>query len=141
MSALLSYVDIKTHRLPNALVAANTFGVFCIALMFNSDSDIKYALLTSASYLILFSTLKGFGRNSLGMGDVKFSISCGFVIGLYAPSFWLINVWGMFALAAIVIFFRKAFNKLTWQDRLAFGPYMAISTVLMVLNSLRSVFA
>ena len=141
LATSLSVIDLKTHRLPNRLVMIATVGVLALGVTSHSKTKLTAAVLIGIAYLTIFAILKFVGKSSIGMGDVKFAFVCGVIVGIYDPANWLFNIWLMFAIAAIRILLKRLFSKVSWHERLAFGPYMALATILIAVNSLRSVFA
>lgn len=135
-SIALSLIDFQTHRLPNKYVFTL---IICVSLAIAIESDfeiffrsLKFALL----YLVILFGLNLISKNSIGLGDVKYSFACGQIVGFYLPDSWLEILWMMFALAAVVSLVAIALGKLSRNDRIAFGPFMAISTIAFVANSL-----
>lgn len=135
-SIALSLIDYQTHRLPNKHVFSM---IICVTLAIAIESDLeiffrslKFALL----YFVILFGLNLISKNSIGLGDVKYSFACGLIVGFYLPNRWLEILWMMFALAALVSLVSIALGKLSRNDRIAFGPFMAISTIAFVANSL-----
>lgn len=141
LATSLSVIDLKTHRLPNRLVMITSVGVLALGVTSHSNTKLLTAVLIGTAYLITFAILKFVGKSSIGMGDVKFAFVCGVIIGIYDPANWLFNIWLMFAIAALGILLKGLISQVSWQERLAFGPYMALATILIAFNSLRSVIA
>lgn len=141
MSIALSIIDLRIHRLPNHLVALTTFGFLAIGIQTLSRYEFETSIFYGALYLGIFTILKIIGKSAIGMGDVKYAFACGAVIGAYDPQKWLINIWLMFAVASMVMLAKRVFSRISLKDRFAFGPYMASATILMSLNSLRTVLA
>ena len=132
----LSIIDLKFHRLPNIYVVGLTLSIF-ITTTFSMGlevliSSVRFGFIYFAIFLLLSMVSKG----SIGLGDVKYSFACGTLIGIYTSELWLIVLWTMFALAGLVSIGLLALARLRRSDRIAFGPYMAITTVAFVGNSL-----
>lgn len=129
----LSVIDLKVHRLPNQIVACFTATQLAtlIALSLDDINDLKLPLFvaigTSAIYLILFVLSRG----SLGMGDVKFAFPLGLTVGWYAPEFWLIAIFGTFLSAGVVALVGITAKRMNRESKLALGPYMFLSTLLI----------
>ena len=140
-SIWLSAIDLKTHKLPNQVVALVST-VLVLALLFTQPSQVlKDGFEIAFVYLGTFLLLWFISKGSLGMGDVKFSFTCGLLVGSFCKNQWLAVIWVMFALAAFVSAILYLAKKLNRTDRIACGPYMAIATICFVANSLGSGFA
>ncbi len=135
LSIWLSKIDVKSHRLPNKLNVVTLIGSLFFIMFFNSDRIID-SVKFGAIYFIIFWLFNFVSKNSIGFGDVKYSTSCGLIIGCYLPSQWILTIWLMFALSAVTSLLRIALGRLKITERIAFGPYMAIATISMALNSL-----
>lgn len=132
----LTIIDIRVKRLPNKLVLANSILVYLAILLTANESQLIMTSTCGLTYFVLFLGLATLRKNSIGFGDVKFSISCGFVIGYYVPSAWLLNIWLMFVIAGLLVLPKLIFRSIGLTDRIAFGPAMAIATIGFALNSL-----
>jgi leader peptidase (prepilin peptidase)/N-methyltransferase len=131
----LSIIDIRSHRLPNQVVAAMTSTLFFAqALLALSQSQLDRlvaasttALATTLVYVLLYVCSRG----SMGMGDVKFAFPLGLAIGWYAPEQWLPTVFLTFLLAGVVALIGVALKRTSWKSQLALGPYMFLATVIV----------
>jgi leader peptidase (prepilin peptidase)/N-methyltransferase len=133
--ARLSIIDLKSHRLPNRLVA--WFTATQVFIMGNTSwitSDLArlttalgIAVATMFVYLLLYLASRG----SLGMGDVKFAFPLGLCVGWYLPNFWLTTIFVSFLLAGMVAFSGLVTKRMTRKSRLAFGPYMFLGTLIV----------
>ena len=139
----LSIVDLRTFRLPNRQVAFATGLIALTILIFNSSS-IWQAIFAGSLTFLIFLIMALVSKASLGFGDVKYSFICGAVVGCYSEvNSVLLNIirsiWVMFLMASIFHFaasslksfrhrgaFRVVFDK---SARLAFAPYLTISTI------------
>ncbi|MFM1778403.1 MAG: hypothetical protein RL741_1021 [Actinomycetota bacterium] len=124
----LSIIDIRSHRLPNQVVASMTltsFSVQALIALTQSQLDrliaaLTTALVTTLVYLLLYVCSRG----SMGMGDVKFAFPLGLAIGWYNPEQWLPAIFITFGLAGLVALAGIALKRTSWKSRLALGPYM-----------------
>jgi leader peptidase (prepilin peptidase)/N-methyltransferase len=124
----LSIIDIRSHRLPNQVVASMTltsFSVQALIALTQSQLDrliaaLTTALVTTLVYLLLYACSRG----SMGMGDVKFAFPLGLAIGWYNPEQWLPAIFITFGLAGLVALAGIALKRTSWKSRLALGPYM-----------------
>ena len=135
-SFILSVIDFQTHRLPNKPVLALIIATSLAILIQNDNEILIRSLKFGLFYLLILFGLATASKNSIGFGDVKYSFACGQIVGAYLPNRWLEILWVMFALAAMFSLTLIALGKLSRNDRIAFGPFMAISTIAFVANSL-----
>lgn len=131
---ILSIQDLKSHRLPNKLVFISSTLIFLLVI--TQSAQVMNSIRVAFIYIGIFLAFALISKGALGMGDVKYSLQCGLIIGFYAPKLWLFNIWIMFTCAALVGLTLIASKRATLASHLPFGPYMAISTTLLSLNSL-----
>lgn len=131
----LSVIDIRSHRLPNKLVATMTVLLILVqlalAITYSQLNRLSLALLTALATTLAYLFLYAASRGSLGMGDVKFAFPLGLVIGWYSPKQWLMAMFLTFALAGVVALIGIAIRRTTWKSQLALGPYMFLATVIV----------
>ena len=135
----LSIIDIRSHRLPNQVVAAMTLvsiSVQALIALTQSRPDrlitaLTTALVTTLVYLLLYVCSRG----SMGMGDVKFAFPLGLAIGWYNPEQWLPAMFITFCLAGLVALAGIAFKRTSWRSALALGPYMFAASGFVCLIS------
>jgi leader peptidase (prepilin peptidase)/N-methyltransferase len=127
----LSIIDIRSHRLPNQVVAAMTLTSFLVqALIALTQSQLDRlvtalitALVTTLVYLLLYTVSRG----SMGMGDVKFAFPLGLTVGWYNPEQWLPAIFLTFTAAGVVAVIGMALKRTTRKSQLALGPYMFLA--------------
>ena len=135
----LSIIDIRSHRLPNQVVAAMTlmsFFVQALIALTQSQFDrliaaLATALVTTLVYLLLYIGSRG----SMGMGDVKFAFPLGLTIGWHNPEQWLPAIFLTFCLAGLVAMAGIAIKRTSWKSTLALGPYMFAASGFVCLIS------
>jgi leader peptidase (prepilin peptidase)/N-methyltransferase len=135
----LSIIDIRSHRLPNQVVAAMTLISFlaqALIALTQSQLDrliaaLATALVTTLVYLLLYVCSRG----SLGMGDVKFAFPLGLAVGWYNPEQWLPAIFITFCLAGLVAITGIALKRTSWKSALALGPYMFVASGFVCLIS------
>jgi leader peptidase (prepilin peptidase)/N-methyltransferase len=135
----LSIIDIRSHRLPNQVVAAMTLTSFLvqalIALTQSQFDRLIAALATALATTLVYLLLYMCSRGSMGMGDVKFAFPLGLAIGWYNPEKWLSAIFLTFCLAGIVALTGIALKRTSWKSALALGPYMFIASGFVCLIS------
>jgi leader peptidase (prepilin peptidase) / N-methyltransferase len=135
----LSIIDIRSHRLPNQVVAAMTLislSVQAVIALTQSQLDrliaaLATALVTTLVYLLLYVCSRG----SMGVGDVKFAFPLGLAIGWYNPEQWLPAIFITFCLAGLVAITGIALKRTSWKSALALGPYMFVASGFVCLIS------
>lgn len=145
---LLTFIDIDTQRLPNALVAiagaagligalwsqfsgesavpligSGVFGSPLLAALAGAVISAGAALLISGAYWLVRRA------EGVGMGDIKLLVVIGLFLGAYGlMAFLIANLLG--ALGS-VISLRGAEGGM--RSRIPFGPYLAMATVITAL--------
>ncbi len=132
----LAVVDYQTHRLPNRLVAWLTVTQVAALIYLWQPEKLQAALLTALATTVTYGLLFLISRGSLGMGDVKFSFPLGLTVGWYAPSDWLLTILLTFVLAGLVSITEIVLKRKTLKSRFAFGPYMCLTSILVILPKL-----
>ena len=129
----LSVIDHRLHRLPNRDVAAMTV-VLLVAIVLQVDAQLAWrAVATGLASASAYAVVYLVSRGQFGMGDVKYAFPLGLTVGCYAPHAWLTAILGAFALSALTSLVLIAARRLKLRDRLAFGPYMTVATVVVCL--------
>jgi prepilin signal peptidase PulO-like enzyme (type II secretory pathway) len=131
----ISVIDWQQHRIPNK-VSGFLFLALLISTLLTQEKLVVNGLKHSFIFFIVFLILFLVSRTALGFGDVKYAISCGFLIGILNPSNWLITIWLMFILAGIYGLISTLLGKTKLSASLAFAPFMTLSVITTSLNSL-----
>jgi leader peptidase (prepilin peptidase)/N-methyltransferase len=129
----LAVVDYQTHRLPNRLVGWLTVTQLVALTFLWQPEKLQAALLTALATTVTYAFLFLISRGSLGMGDVKFSFPLGLTVGWYVPSDWLLTILLTFVLAGFVSIIQVTLKRKTLKSRFAFGPYMYLTSILVIL--------
>lgn len=136
-SARLSLVDLREHRLPNRLVAwmtAALVAAMTVAVAFGEPAvRLSTAGTAAVQTVAVYAAVYVISRGQFGMGDVKFAVPLGLTMGWFAADLWLTAILAAFGGAAAVSLAMLAMRRLTLQGRIAFGPYMAVTTLLASL--------
>lgn len=132
----LAVVDYQTHRLPNRLVGWLTLTQLIALTFLWQPGKLQSALFTALATTVTYTLLYLISRGSLGMGDVKFSFPLGLTVGWYAPSDWLLTILLTFVLAGFVSIIQVILKHKTLKSRFAFGPYMYLTSILVILPKL-----
>lgn len=150
----LYWVDISIHRLPNRIVMPITglsLLLFLISLVVGvgqpdqSDEHLwagagtgaLNGLLGALGMLLLFVILNVAGtlmrRSTMGLGDVKLSISVGLLTAAVSPYGPLLAIVLINGIAVVHVLLLLAARRRQWTSKIAFGPYMLIGTWTTVL--------
>lgn len=131
----LAVVDIREHRLPNAMVGACLAGtvVWIGAVAWVAD-DAGIALRATLAALVSVGVFAiGYLIGGMGMGDVKYAAVTGSVLGTIG---WSAVWWGHllgFVLAGGVVVLGLVSGKLHKRSAIPFGPFMALGAGLIAL--------
>jgi len=131
----LAVVDYQTHRLPNRLVGWLTVTQLVALTFLWQPEKLQAALLTALATTVTYTLLYLISRGSLGMGDVKFSFPLGLTVGWYVPSNWLLTIMLSFVLSGLVSITEVILKRKTLKSRFAFGPYMYLTSILVILHN------
>lgn len=123
----LSWIDARTHRLPNRLLASCALiGVTLIgasAIVSHEPTMLVRGVLIGCAAAVAFGLVHILG--GMGMGDVKYSWILGFYLGTLGVGAAWWGLWWGFALAAIAITGRRLLTRSRTNGRIPFGPYMS----------------
>jgi leader peptidase (prepilin peptidase)/N-methyltransferase len=130
--ALLVVVDLAEHRLPDAIVGRTSLGVLAalgVAAVVQADGGRLVRALVAAAVLGAAYLVLGLLRpDQLGLGDVKFSVVLGGVLGWLGWSQWTAG-----ALLAFVVGFVVALVmvllRLSRRSSFPFGPCMVLGAL------------
>jgi leader peptidase (prepilin peptidase)/N-methyltransferase len=123
-------IDYEHQFIPDELVFAG-YGLIFLVLVFFNPSKIYVNLLTSfggaISLLFIHLVTKGKG---MGLGDVKFALMAGLLLGWPFTPIFLFLAFLTGALVGIILVLTK---KAKLKERIAFGPFLVISLVITFL--------
>ena len=116
-------VDLAMHRLPNRYTGLLAL---CLSLVGLVGADFRNHLIGACVAFGALLFLHLVRSSALGLGDVKYAWSCGWLLADSAAT--LIALWLAFFLAAMA-----NVTKLRSPSRLriAFGPYLFVATLVL----------
>lgn len=127
---IIFVIDFEHKIIPDIFIFLGIFLV--IIFLFLTDSPMIFPNLLAgliSAFLLLMIHLFTDGRG-MGLGDVKFAVLGGIVMGLNLCLVWLFLAFLTGGIAGIIlILFRRAGIK----DQIAFGPFLVISIGLTIL--------
>lgn len=90
-----------------------------------------FGVIAGGSVMFLIAILGKllFKKESMGMGDVKFSAAAGFFLGWKMV---LISIYFGFILALLAIIMLKLANKIKAGNYIPFGPFIAAGLIIFV---------
>lgn len=137
VGAILSFIDLEHHRLPDRLTLPSylVVGVTLLvpALAYSQwDAYLRAwigALAMFAGYFILALVYPA----GMGMGDVKLAGVLGLVLGYIGWSFVFVGFFAAFFVGALVGIALMLFGKAGRKTQLPFGPFMFIGALIALL--------
>lgn len=122
----IALIDIKYMEIPNTYNAiVLILGV--INMLILKDYSL---ILTGIISFVLFFIVAIFSKGALGGGDIKFALGLGFFFNLSTYANFLVYTFGIGATIALILLVTK---KKSREDKIAFGPFMSIGTILAIL--------
>lgn len=133
----LAVVDIREHRLPNAMVGCAFAGCVLITAMGAASAAHPGVLLRSgiASALAVAAFSIAHLVGGMGMGDVKYAAVTGWVLGTIG---WWAVWWGHligFMAAGAVVMIGVGLRVLQRRSAVPFGPFMGAGTLTVGLSA------
>ncbi|MCR2792428.1 A24 family peptidase [Microbacterium sp. zg.Y625] len=126
-SVWLAVVDLRDHRLPNALVLPLyplILVLFAVAALAGGDAaPLLRSLLGGGVLFLLYAALRALG-GGVGGGDVKLAGVVGVVLGHTGWAAVLTGTAAAFVLGGVVALGLLATGRATRTTRIAFGPYL-----------------
>lgn len=128
ISVVLSVIDIKTHRLPNAIVLPSylaSFVLFTLACVLGEDwAALLRAAVSMAILFVFYALLRAIRPGGMGGGDVKLAGLIGIQLGWLGWGSVVVGTLGAFLLGglfgAILLVTRRAGRR----TAIPFGPWM-----------------
>jgi leader peptidase (prepilin peptidase) / N-methyltransferase len=135
-------IDLRHRIIPNALtlrLPLVLLPLLLLAAVLTGDwIDLRRAVL--AGLLVpfvmfvlseLFRLLRG--QAGMGMGDVKYAISIGLVIGMLGPLELIVFVYGSILSAVVIAVLLLVTGRARLASRIPFGPYLVLGAQLAIL--------
>jgi leader peptidase (prepilin peptidase)/N-methyltransferase len=131
--AIAAAVDLRTHRLPDALNAA--IAVLGCAFVAVTHAPVLDALIGAAfGYGLIWGVNALYrarrGRDGVGMGDAKLLAAGGLWVGWFGVPF-VVLIAASLALATLAVSALRG-KALAPTDRIAFGPFLAVALAVVV---------
>jgi leader peptidase (prepilin peptidase)/N-methyltransferase len=120
-------IDIKYQIIPDELIFA---GLVIAVLFFPLSSGFFAGLAASLILLILHLISRGRG---MGLGDVKFAVLGGMIVGAQDFLNWLFVAFLTGAAVGVILILSK---NAKLKDKIAFGPFLVFALFLIILTGL-----
>ncbi|MEK7061255.1 MAG: prepilin peptidase [Patescibacteria group bacterium] len=117
------FIDLDHQIIPDELVF---FGIIISLLYSFSFSRLFAGFLSSSLLLTLHLATKGKG---MGLGDVKFAILGGMIVGLTNIFYWFYVAFLTGAIIGCILILTKKYGL---KSKIAFGPFLVFSLFLTV---------
>lgn len=125
------FIDLNHQIIPDELVFAGIIIVFLYRLLFPVNNSFYTAIfagfLSSFVLLVLHLITKGKG---MGLGDVKFAILGGMMVGLNHVFFWFFMAFLTGAVIGCILILTKRYGL---KSKIAFGPFLILALFLTIL--------
>ena len=137
-AVVLTWVDLREHRLPNRWTLALAVGgavTLWGASILQGGERLAPSLVGFVGYPALMMLLHLASRGGLGLGDVKVAAGLGLYTGWLGWEAWAQAVFLGFVIGGVLALVMVLTRRATAKTRLAFGPPLmagALAAVLLV---------
>ena len=132
-----SLIDITTHRLTRSVTMRAAFiggPLLSIAAIANNHpGKIGVMALSFTATLLTFMTLSFASRRGIGAGDVRLAAVVAMFLGYLGATYVFRGLALGFMLGGVVALLLLVGRKATRNTRIAFGPYICIGAMAVVL--------
>lgn len=146
MLLLAFSIDIKHRIIPNrlnltilevGLIISFIYGITNV----NMAKDFILGMITGGVIFGIITLLGGiiFGKEAMGMGDIKFTATIGLFFGTYTVSEISLLAFFVAAIFSIVVLIIRLITK-NKDEYIPFGPFLTISAMLCIFIPVGTVF-
>jgi leader peptidase (prepilin peptidase) / N-methyltransferase len=136
----LAIIDVRERRLPDPLTALaylGTTGLLALAAATGGGwPHFTRAAAGGAALAAAFLALSVASKGALGLGDVKLSASLGTALAWFGWPLLLAGVFAGFAAAAAAGLLLLAARRVSWRQRIPFGPFLIAGALGPLIASL-----
>ena len=129
----MSLVDLRMHRLPDrytlSLWAITAIALFSVLSNPSVTGQIEDAVFSSAVVVVLLWLLAEWPGRPLGFGDVKLGAVIGLQLGFYGLHAALLALALSVLIGGVCAVWMVITKRMSASDHLAFGPFMAMGTL------------
>ena len=130
----LAVIDLAEHRLPNRWTIPLFFSLVSVSVAFGDGDSFRHAALGAVVTGLAFWGLAVMPGRPLGMGDVKLQCGLGWMLGYGGVSWAIIGAAGSFVVGGLSVLPSLWRNRDETHDPVPFGPWMMVSTCLVVVG-------
>jgi prepilin signal peptidase PulO-like enzyme (type II secretory pathway) len=127
---IIFVIDLENQIIPDDFIFIGIFLVFLFLLVTNSSflfPNLLAGFLAASFLLLIHLVTRGRG---MGLGDIKFAVLGGLIIGLPLFPIWLFLAFLTGAAVGIILILGK---KAGFKSKIAFGPFLVISIPITLL--------
>ena len=132
-----SLIDFNTHRLTRSVTMRAAFvggSLLSIAAIANNHpGKIGVMVLSFTATLLTFITLSLASRRGIGAGDVRLAAVLAMFLGYLGAQYVFQGLALGFIIGGVVALLLLVSRKATRNTSIAFGPYICIGTMVVVL--------
>lgn len=141
VGAWLSVNDVRTKRIPNAVVFPTLAGVLLMLsahwLITGAYAPLLFGATAGTACFALFWVLAVLGKGAIGGGDVKLSALLGMLMGsTVSLSTVVVGTLSMFVVGGLVSAIFLLLKKGKLRDTIPFAPAMYAGTLIGLLSGL-----
>lgn len=132
----MAQIDRKYLRIPNKLIILGLiyrWYIFVFELIYFSDkvlSNIISELIAAAVVFVVLMLVLLVMKNGIGMGDIKFLMLMGIMLGMYRTAECIFTV---MIITFFVSLYKLIIKKVDKKTEFAFGPLIAIGSAISLI--------
>ena len=136
VGTLLALIDLKHHRLPDALVLPS-YAVVAVLLLipsFVNGDWVAYrnAIIAAVASFLVYFVLALINPSGMGLGDVKFGGVLGLALGYLGFGYAVMGFFAAFVIAGIAGIGLMIGGKAGRKTAIPFGPFMVIGAAVAI---------
>ncbi len=139
LSVALAVIDVRTHRLPNALVLpAYPFLLAALAVASLGRADVVpllQAVIGGAIAFVFYLLLRLVQPRGMGGGDVKLAGLLGIALGYLGWDALLLGLFAGFLLGGLFSVGLVLSRRAGRRTRIPFGPWMLLGAWIVIASS------
>lgn len=131
----LSVIDLAEHRLPNRLTLPLFVSLVVASSVGGDSASLHGALVGSVVSGVVFLGIAVMPGKPLGMGDVKFRFSLGWMLGYLDPALAVVGAAGSFVVGGLSVIPQLISSAGKASDPVPLGPWMMVATFCVVVGA------
>ncbi|PID96435.1 MAG: peptidase A24 [Actinomycetales bacterium] len=133
----LSWIDADVHRLPHGLtmpLAAGVVGLLLVSAALTRDfGSLGRAVTCAGISFVVYLVLVLLSSGSFGIGDLVLGTITGLLLGFLGWPQPLLAIAAGFVISSVVLVVRLVLRQITLKTTVAFGPYILLGALWVVL--------